>query len=306
MRRGGRGGRGRRLPVVVRLLGPADDEITGGQSQARGPAVALQGAQEHGGAGQARGEVGGGSGQHAGGRSGLHDAPVLEHDDVVGQGGHVQDVVRDQQDGQPLLGGAPADDGAHLGAGRHVQGGHGLVEDEGARARGQGAGQSHPGGLAPRQLSAGAPGQVRGAHGREFGQGAPAGLRAGVAPAARPEGDIVQDAHVREDPRSLGQQGDVAPPGRHEDAGAVQDALAQAHPAGLGVEQSGGHGAGGGLARAVGAHERQGAAGLDGQIDDDVAGGGGKGDAQGDGAVGPRGPAAPGRGGRLVGCRVAG
>ena len=115
---------------------------------------------------------------------------------------------------------------------------------------------------------------------------------AAASPAARSEGDIVQDAHVREDPRGLGQQGDVAPPGRHEDAGAVQDALAQDHPAGFGVEQSGGHGAGGGLARAVGADERQGAAGLDGQIDDDVAGGGGEGDAQGGGPVVPR------RGGR--------
>ena len=209
--------------------------------------------------------------------------------------------MRDQQDGQPLLGGAPSDDGAHLGAGRHVQGGHGLVEDEGARARGQGAGQGHPGGLTPRQLAAGARGQVRGAHGRELGAGAPTGPRAGGAPAARPEGDVVQDAHVREDPRGLGQQGDVAPPGRHEGAGAVQDALAQAHPADFGVEQSGGHGAGGGLARAVGADERQGAAGLDGQIDDDVAGGGGEGDAQGSGLVGPRRSGRPGAAGSVVG-----
>ena len=250
------------------------------QLQGRTLVVACQPPGQDRGAGQPRGEVRDRRGQHLGCGSALSHPAVLQDDDVLGQGGDVQDVMGDQQDRQPLLRGPARHQAPHLPACGDVQGRHRLVEDQQARARRQGPGERHASRLPARELGAPTSGEVLNSGRLQFGIGALAGGAFGDMAAARPEGDIVQHTHVGEDPRGLGQQGDVATTGGHEAARAVQLPLAQEHPAAIGVEQARHDPADGRLARAVGADECERASGPDLQVRGDIPLGGCEGDAQ--------------------------
>lgn len=77
----------------------------------------------------------------------------------------------------------------------------------------------------------------------------------GPVGAGQPEGDVAGDVQVREEGALLGHHADAAVLRRHVDAGAHEDAVAEADGARLGVQESGGDPQEGGLAAAGGAKD---------------------------------------------------
>ncbi len=166
-----------------------------------------------------------GPGDDLGGGALLHDAAVLDEDEVVGEGQGVERVVGDQ-DGGPVVGAQPRrEPGADLGPQRRVEGREGLVEEEEARPGGQGSGQRDPLGLAVREGRRPAVGEVEDPEGVELGVGPGEGAGLRRAPAARPERDVAAGREVREEEVVGGEHPDGAQ-ARVEVAGAVGPRLA--------------------------------------------------------------------------------
>jgi len=67
------------------------------------------------------------------GAAALHDAPAVQHHDLVAQAGDHAQVVRDQDDGGAEVALQVAQQRDDLGLHRHVQGGGGLVGDQEVR-----------------------------------------------------------------------------------------------------------------------------------------------------------------------------
>ena len=92
-----------------------------------------------------------GVGRDLGQGAGLHGSTALEDHHPIGQGVGVERIVGDEQPHALEGGEVAAQVAAHVGAGADVEGGQRLVEQEQPGVGGQGPGQRHPLGLAPRQ-----------------------------------------------------------------------------------------------------------------------------------------------------------
>ena len=94
-----------------------------------------------------------------------------------------------------------------------------------------------------------------------------------LALAAGGVGDVGGDAHVREEQRLLGQHGDTARVGGHENpcAGVGDDHSAEFDPAVVGPQQPGDHQQQGGLAYAVGSEHGEHLAVLEREVEFDAA-----------------------------------
>ena len=87
-----------------------------------------------------------------------------------------------------------------------VQGGHGLVQQQQLRVRGEGPGHRHALRLAAGELPRAARGEVGGVDLGQPVQGRSPGRRVGRARTAGPESDVFQRAQVRKEQRLLGQE----------------------------------------------------------------------------------------------------
>ncbi len=198
-----------------------------------------------------------------GGGALLDDPAVLDDDQPVGQHHGVQRVVCDQHGDGLERRQVAAELGAHLQPGAGVQRGERLVQEQQPGPGGQGAGECDPLGLAAGQaarLGAGVCGQ---AHALQQLGGPGAGLRLAGAPAARPEGDVVQGAQVGEEQVVLEDHADRARLGRRAvQGGAVETQMAVGEG-----DETGERPQGGGLPGAVGAEQGHDVAGVGGQRD---------------------------------------
>ena len=195
------------------------------------------------------------------GRALLGDHAAVHHDDPVGDRQRLLLVVGhvDHGDAEPPL--QLADLLAHAAAQPRVQVGQRLVEQEHGRLEDEGAGDGHALLLAARQL-AGQP-VPEGVEADRGEAGARQSPRLPPAPPgdARPVGDVVEHAHVREQRIALEHHADVAP-GR-ADVGDV--AVADQDAAGRRRLEAGDQAERRRLAAARGAEQGDEAAGLDGE-----------------------------------------
>lgn len=118
---------------------------------------------------------------------------------MVGEDHGVQRVVRDQYGDGLEVGQVAAELRADVEAGAGVEGRERFVEEQQPGAGGQGAGEGDALGLAagePARFGGGVPGETQAL---QPGGGLRPGLRLGRAPAARPEGHVVERGQVREE-----------------------------------------------------------------------------------------------------------
>jgi len=157
----------------------------------------------------------------------LHDPAPLHDDQPVGQHHGVQRVVRDQ-DGDGLERGQMAAElRAHLQPGAGVQRRERLVQEQQPGVRGEGAGDGH----ALRLAAGEPPGPGARVSGQAHAVQPLGGLRASLglagAPAARPEGHVVEGGQMREEQIVLEDDTDRARLGRRTaQIGAVQPQMA--------------------------------------------------------------------------------
>ena len=149
----------------------------------------------------------------------------------------------------------------HLLAQALVEGAERLVEQQDRRPHHQRAGQRHPLLLAAGQLRGHPPGIVGELHQLQRRGDARRLALAADMPRLEPKGDVFGDIHVREQRVVLKQHADVA--AMRRDPG--DRPIVEKDLAGAGLDQTGDHPQGGGLAAARGAEQRHHAAGLDRQ-----------------------------------------
>ena len=160
--------------------------------------------------GDPRGERAARAGQHVP-RGTLFDDPAFgEHDHPVGEHQRVERGVGDEQGGLLAVAHDPAQQRAHGGRGVDVERGERLVQQQEVGVGGERAGQRHPLLLAARHLRGPPRLERRGVHGGEQLPGPLLGRPAGHAVRPRPERDVGQRRHVREEQRLLGEQPDAA------------------------------------------------------------------------------------------------
>ena len=208
---------------------------------------------------QSRDVLGAGPAGHLGRRPVLDDLALLDDEQPVGHHHRLERVVRDEQARAGELGQVPGQLGAHLEPRLRVQRRERLVEQQQRGVGGERPGQRDPLGLAAGEPAGTAPGEAADAEPVEVRLGVPS--RLGAAPAAGPgrEGDVVDDAQVREEPVGLEDQPDRPLLGRHEAAGAgvVEDGVAEPYPAVGDRRQPGQDPQQGGLAGPVGAEHAE-------------------------------------------------
>ena len=162
-----------------------------------------------------RGERAARAGQHVARGPRLDDPALGEHHHPVGEHQRVERGVGDEHGGLLAVAHDPAQQRAHGGCGVDVERGERLVEQQEVGIGGERAGQRHPLLLAARHLRGPPPFQRRGVDGREQRPGPLLGLAPGHAVRPRPERDVGQRRHVREQQRLLGEQPDAAAVRRH-------------------------------------------------------------------------------------------
>ncbi len=129
----------------------------------------------------------------------LDDAPVLDDEEAVGHDHRLERVVGDDEHRPLELGQVSAQGGPHVEAGTRVEGGQGLVQEQDAGVRGQGAGQGDPLRLTSRELAGTAVGQLGQAEPLDPVLSGLASSRSTRSPGAWREGDIVAYGQVREE-----------------------------------------------------------------------------------------------------------
>jgi hypothetical protein len=156
---------------------------------------------------------------------------------------------------------------------RDVERRHRLVEEQQPRLGGEGAGDGGALGLTTGQLHRPTVGELPHAHLVEPPPGNVPRLLPPRPGAPRPEGDVVEDAEVREQQGFLGEGGDAPVVGwdvrRAPRTGLGEHPPVEQHPSPVGPQQPGEHLQGGGLPRAVGPEQRDGLAltDLEGEVD---------------------------------------
>ena len=137
---------------------------------------------------------------HLGGCTRLHDAPLLDDDQALGERQCFERIVCDDELHTGKVSQPVAQRAARLGARAYVERGQRLVEQQQERFDGEGADQRH----ALRLTAGEARGPRRGVVGqpdaRQPGARLRARRRARMAAAAQTEGDVVECAQVREQP----------------------------------------------------------------------------------------------------------
>ena len=157
-----------------------------------------------------RGERAAGAPQYLPHGPGLDDPAVGEHHDAVGEHQRVERGVGDEHGGLLAVAHDPAQQRTHRGGGVDVQRGERLVEQQKIGIGGEGAGQCHPLLLTARHLRGPARLQRGDVDGGEQRPGPLLGLRLGHAVRPRPERDVRERGHVREQQGLLGEQPDPA------------------------------------------------------------------------------------------------
>ncbi len=208
----------------------------------------------------------------------LDDAPGVHHRDVVGPGGDHAEVVGDQHHGHVALALLGLEQVEDLGLDGDVEGGGGLVGEEQAGAAGQGDGDDHPLAHAAGELLGvllEAPLRLGDADRAQQGDGGLLALGLGVVEVLLDRlGDLVADAlhGVQRGHRVLEHHGHLRAPDLAEHVGVGVEHLAavEAHAAGAaGVGGDEAHDRAGQdrLARAGLAHDAEGPAPLEGEVD---------------------------------------
>ena len=186
--------------------------------------------------------------------------PASRTIEPLGQGDGLHRVVGHQEADAVVAVELAAQLPAGLEAGAGVEGGQGLVEQQQPGLGGQRPGQGDPLGLAAGQLlrlagPRSSPRPTRSSH--SAGPGPGLGLR--HAPAAQPEGDVLEGGEVREEEVVL--EHDAHRPGLGRDVLAggrvVEDPPVEHHPALVGRQQPGQDPQQRGLAGAVGPEQRR-------------------------------------------------
>ncbi len=171
-----------------------------------------------------------------GGGALLHDRPVAQHGDAVGERQRLLLVVRDEDGRDPLL----ADQALHLladvRAHRGVKGGERLVEQQRQRAPRECSRQRHPLLLAAGELVREAAREVRDPDHLEH---LPDDLAAAPLGPRQPEADVAGHVEVREQRAFLGHVADPALLRRHVATAVVQRPAGKADLAALGALEAG-------------------------------------------------------------------
>ena len=202
-------------------------------------------------------------GQQLGAAAALGDLGAFaQEDDLVAQGEGLIDVVGDEDDGLPQLGLDAGHLALEVAAHERVDSAEGLVHEEHLRIGGQCPGHTDPLGLAAGELVGVAPRQVavEVEHVHELEGPAPGVVAVGALEAGY-EGDVVDDAPVRQQPRVLH---DVADGAAQGDGVAGGDVLViDEDPAAGGLHHAVDHAQQGRLATAGRSQQDGGGAGLD-------------------------------------------
>ena len=155
-----------------------------------------------------------------------------------------------------------------------VERSHGLVEQEQGRVGGKGPGHRDALGLAARELTRSAPGELSDSDLVQPVLGVPSGRRVRRTGAPWPERDVLQGVEVGEEQRLLPQQRGTPGVRGHAEVRPARPDVGQhpaveLDPARLWHHESSNHAERGGLARPVGTEQCQGLAGrdLDGKVD---------------------------------------
>lgn len=159
----------------------------------------------------------------------LDDAAVLEDDEPVREDQSLEGVVGDDEAGAGEVGEVVLELALHVEAGAGVECRERLVEEQDVRVAGERPGQGDPLGLSAGQPVGAPAGQLGEPQPVQPGPGRLARRRPAPPADPRPEGDVVEDAEVREEAVVL--EDDADPPlGRLDEAaarGIVEDVLPQ-------------------------------------------------------------------------------
>jgi hypothetical protein len=147
---------------------------------------------------------------YVGGGPVLDDASVLQDYEPVGEGHGVHRIVGHEQACARRLTQLAGDLPAQPCAGRHVDGGQRLVEEEQAGPADEGPGQRHPLGLTARELGWPARGGVSDSDALEPRLRAGEGVTASDPPRPEAECHVLHDREMREEPAVLEHDADLS------------------------------------------------------------------------------------------------